>query len=230
MSLRPAIPHHQHRGHVLVTGPAVEPITPEELREHLAFDSADTTTLTDDIASSLIEDARALLEEYTGLALINQSWRLSLDNWPAGREAWWDGVRQGSITELYAMASMRSLTIPRYPLVSITSCTVYDEASTSAVVTVADVFDVDAYAKPGRLTLKKGATWPIALRANNAIQIVYVAGYGAAATSVPGPLKRAVKHLASYLYEHRGDACSVDDMIAKSGAGAMLSAYKVARL
>lgn len=230
MSLRPPVPLYQHRGHVLVTGPAAEPVTAAELRVHLGFGSSDTTALSDAEANALVTDARTMMEEATGLALINQSWRLSLDRWPSGKEAWWDGVRQGSINELYNYGALSSVALPRYPLSSITSCTVYDEDSTAASVTIANVFDVDTYSTPGRMTLKRAATWPVALRANNAIQIVYVAGYGASAANVPGPLKRAVRHLAAYLFEHRGDACAADEMMAKSGASSFLNAYKVQRI
>jgi len=89
--------------------------------------------------------------------------------------------------------------IPRWPLQSITSCTVYDEDSNSTAVVVSSVFDVDTQSLPGRLSLQSGATWPVALRANNAIEIVYVAGYGDAAADVPADLRRAVKQLASAL-------------------------------
>jgi uncharacterized phiE125 gp8 family phage protein len=227
MSLRPAIPLYHHRGHALVTGPAQEPVSVSELCAHLELDASAARNQSD--AADLIADARTLVEEYTGLALINQSWRLTLDNWPAGREAWWDGVRQMAAQELYTMAQS-SLSLPRYPLVSITSCTVYDEASNAAAVTVASVFDVDAYSKPGRLTLRRGAVWPVALRASNAIEIVYLAGHGEQASSVPGPLKRAVKNLAAYMHAKRGDSCSADDMMTKSGAAMLLNAHRVARI
>jgi uncharacterized phiE125 gp8 family phage protein len=227
MSLRPAIPLTQHRGHVLVTGPAEEPVSVGEMCAHLELgDSAPEQAK----AADLVADAREMIEEYAGIAMINQSWRLALDTWPHGQEPWWDGVRQYSRNELYSEATMRSVVLPRSPLVSITSCTVYDEASNATVVTVANTFDVDTYSKPGRLTLKGGVTWPVALRASNAIEIVYVAGFGASAANVPGPLKRAVKQLAAYMYEHRGDACSAEDAMMKSGAGLFVNAYKVARL
>jgi uncharacterized phiE125 gp8 family phage protein len=230
MSLRPAVPLTQYRGHALVTAPVVDPVTAAELRTHLGFASDDTTGIPTTDAEAFITDARQIIEEYTGIAMINQSWRLVLDDWPYGREPWWDGVRQFSRTELYSQATMRSIFPPRYPLASITSCTVYDEASNSSAVTVADTFDIDTYSKPGRLTLKSGATWPVALRTSNAIEIVYVAGFGAAAVNVPGPLKRAVRQLAAYMYEHRGDACSAEDAMSKSGASLLINAYKVARL
>jgi hypothetical protein len=122
---------------------------------------------------------------------------------------------------------MASVELPRWPLTSITSVTVYDEDSNAVVVTVADTFDVDTYRLPGRVTLKRGAVWPVALRANNAIQIVYVSGHANAA-AVPAPMKRAVKQLAAYLYAHRGDDCDPADAWSKSGAESTLNVSAVA--
>jgi uncharacterized phiE125 gp8 family phage protein len=107
--------------------------------------------------------------------------------------------------------------------------TVYDEDSNDTVVSIADTFDLDTYRLPGRITLKRGATWPIALRSNNAIQIIYVAGYANAA-AVPAPIKRAVKEMAAYLYAHRGDECDPTDAWMKSGAQSTLNVYKIARV
>ena len=226
MTLRPAIPLYQQRGSVLVTGPATEPVTASELRSHLR---ADSTELPDGDANALIAEARQLIEDDTGLAFISQSWRLSLDRWPGGAEAWWDGVRQMAISELYAPNAMTSVALPRWPLASITSVTVFDEDSNSAVVSVANTFDVDIYQVPGRLTLRRGSTWPIALRANDAIQIIYVAGYANAA-AVPAPMKRALKNLAAFLYTNRGDSCSPAEAMAKSGANEFIGVYRPARV
>lgn len=226
MTLRPAIPLYQQRGSVIVTAPASEPVTASELRSHLR---ADSTELPDADANALITDARQMIEDETGLAFITQSWRLSIDRWPGGAEAWWDGVRQMAISELYAPNAMTSVMLPRWPLASITSVTVYDEDSNSQAVVVANTFDVDTYQVPGRMTLKRGSTWPISLRANNAIQIVYVAGYVNAA-AVPAPMKRALKNLAAFLYTNRGDSCSPADAMDKSGASELFSIYKPMRV
>lgn len=224
MTLRPAIPLYQHRGSVIHTAPGTEPIAAADLRTHLRVDA---TELPDGEANSLIAEARQMLEDQFGIAFISQSWRLTLDRWPAASEAWWDGVRQSHINEIYG--GNASLEIPRWPLASVTSCTVYDEASNSSAVTVATTFDVDIYSTPGRMTLKRGATWPVALRANNAIEIVYVAGYANAA-AVPATLKRAVKQLAAFLYTNRGDSCSPADALDKSGANQIMAIYQPARV
>jgi uncharacterized phiE125 gp8 family phage protein len=226
MTLRPAIPLYQQRGSVLVTAPASEPVTASELRSHLR---ADSTELPDAEANALIAEARQMIEDLIGLAFISQSWRLSLDRWPGGAEAWWDGVRQMAISELYAANYMTSVMLPRWPLASITSVTVFDEDSNSQAVTVANTFDVDTYQVPGRLTLKRGSTWPIALRANDAIQIIYVSGYANAA-AVPAPMKRALKQLAAFLYTNRGDTCEPADAMQKSGAAGLFDTYRPMRL
>lgn len=226
MTLRPAIPIYQQRGSVLVSAPSNEPVTAVELRSHLR---ADITELPDEEADELIAESRQLIEDQTGIAFISQSWRLSLDRWPGGPEAWWDGVRQMAISELYYPSCYTSVALPRWPLASITSVTVFDEDSNSSSVTVANTFDVDTYQVPGRITLKRGSTWPIALRSNNAIQIVYVAGY-ANPMSVPGPLKRAVRNLAAFLYTNRGDNCSPADAMEKSGVDQIMNTYRPMRV
>lgn len=227
MALREPVRLYQHRGNVLTSAPAAEPVTAAELRT-LLRESA--TGLPDAEADDFIAQARQEIEDLTGLALITQSWRLTIDRWPTAREPWWDGVRQGSINDLHGPANMSSLHVPRYPLQSVTSVTVYDEDSNSTAVTVASTFDIDTAQRPGRITLKAGATWPIATRANNAIEVVYVAGYGDAASDVPAPLVRAVKQMAAYLYAHRGDDCTIDDAMSASGALAIAKRYQVARI
>ena len=223
MSLRPRTTYTQYRGHAIVAPPTVEPVTAAELRAHLAETE---TALPDSEANDLIATARDMIEETTGIAMISQTWRLALDCWPAHRAEWWDGVRQGAIADINGAPDF--VYLPRYPLASIDAVTVYDEASTAASVVVADTFDVDTYQKPGRMVLRNGATWPIALRGSNAIEIDYIAGFGATAASVPPTLRRAVKQVAAYLYSHTGDDCTPDDAL--SAAGALLGAYRVKRI
>ena len=224
MSLRAPVPLYQHRGSVLVTAPAAEPVSAAELRLHLREDAANFPD-----AAVYVRDARQEIENITGLAFLPQTWRLALDRWPTGGEAWWDGVRDGSISDLYGGDARRSIELPKWPLASITSVTVYDEASNATVVNVASLFDVDAYRRPGRMTLKRGQTWPVALRASNAIEIVYVAGYPSAA-AIPAPMQRAVKQLAGYLYAHRGDECEPKVAYEASGAAAIMGQYAPARV
>lgn len=217
--LRQPIKLTQHHGLEIVTAPTSEPVTVADMREHLRVGEEVTTGYLQD----LIAEARQHIEDMTNLAMITQSWKVVLDRWPSSSESWWDGVRDGAISSL--QGTMDTIELPRYPLSSITSVTVYDEDGNSTAVTVASTFDVDTVSKKGRMTLQRGASWPVALRANNAIEIEFVAGYGAA-TAVPAPLKRAIKQMAAYLYRNRGD-CDPGDAYKDSGAKSAVDAYRV---
>ena len=162
--------------------------------------------------------------------MITQSWAMTLDVWPyqADSGAWWSGVRQGSINEM-PVANLASVYLPRYPLAALDTVTTYSENSAATDVSLG-TFDVDTYQQPGRMTLKRGQTWPIAMRANNAIEIVYTSGYGDTAADVPAALRRAVKQAAAALYSNRGDGCGCGDVFTSSGAQGLVAAYSVARI
>lgn len=225
MSLRPNTRLTQHRGHVLKTAPAIEPVTAAELRAQLAETE---TGLPDAQADALISEARELIEQMTGLALITQVWTLALDHWPNGQEQWWDGMREGAISDIYVPNALRAVTLPRYPLASVNTVTVFDEAGNDAAVTIGATFNVDTYRRPGRMVLRDGSTWPIALRNSNAVEIDYTAGYGASPSMVPATLKRAVKQVAAYLHAHYGDDCVPEDAL--GAARGLLDAYVVKRI
>lgn len=220
MALRNSQPLYQQRGSKINTAPASEPVSAAELRTYAV---ADATLLPDADAEAYIATARQYIEDMTGIAMVTQTWDLSLDRWPSTREPWWDGVRQIAINEINGTPDVVSL--PRYPLQSVSAVTTYDESGNSTAVTVADVFDVDSYGVPGRMVLKNSATWPVALRNSNAILITYVAGYGDAA-DVPKPLAQAVKQFAGYLFDHRG-GCDMNDGYMKSGAAGLAAGYSV---
>jgi len=223
MALRNTASMHYARGNRLVMGPAVEPITLTELKTHMRIsDDTDNQYL-----AQLIQDTVQELEDYSGLALITQSWQLTLDRWPLHNEQWWDGEREAHIDVIYAGSKHRSLELPRYPLRTVDAVTVYDESDNATVVTIADVFDIDTSHLRGTLTLKRGAVWPTALRASAAIEIDYTAGYGGTTVTVPAPLRRAVRQMAAFMYEHRGDGCDPGDALSKSGAKAILDRYRV---
>lgn len=226
MTLRAPIKTSQYGGSVLVAGPQIEPVSASELQEHLR---ADNSILPFSEAEGLITEARQEIEDHLGLAMINQSWRLSLDDWPNGQRPWWDGVIQGTPAALTG-GNVGTITLPRYPVGSITSMTVYDAASNATSVNVAQVFDVDTYQRPARIRLKLGQTWPIAMRPTNAIEIVYLAGYGPEASDVPAPMRRAIKMMAGFMFAHRGDGCSASDAYTESGAAGILGKYKVKRI
>lgn len=225
MPLRQTRKLHDYRGNRLQVAPAAEPITRDELKTHLRLTFA--TAAEDSYLDDLITEARQEIEDATGLAFITQEWLLTIDRWPVTNEKWWDGEREAHINTIYEGSKWAHVELPRYPLLTVDSVTVYDEAGNSTAVTVASTFDIDTSFLRGRLTLQQGAVWPIALRSSAAIEVAYTSGYGAAATAVPAPLKRAVRQMAAYMYRHRGDNCEPGDALHASGALAILDRYRV---
>lgn len=222
MSLRDAPKMNQMRGHVLTSAPAAEPVSVDEMRAQLLIDG----TADDALLAGYITEARQEIEDTFSIAMVEQSWRIVLDNWPNGSGQWWDGTREGAVSEIYANGATAWVEAPRWPLVTIDAVSVFSESGVETAVTVADTFDVDVYRQPGRMALKRGQTWPIAMRAVNAIQIDYTAGFA----SVPAPIKRAIKAMVAHMYSHRGDGCTATDAMTDSGAAAIMAKYKVARL
>lgn len=228
MALRPAYRLTQHQGHRLVTGPAAEPVTLAEVRTLLR----DPPAADDDFIEDCITQARMMFEAATGIACINQTWKLTLNDWPGNvPEPTVSGYVEMPTTELYSGTATRDyVELPRYPLSSVSGINVYDENDSATAVTVNTVFFSDTQSFPGRLVLRFGQTWPVNTRRANGVEITYVAGFGADATTVPETIKLAIQRMAGYLYENRGDGCSATAVFSGTGALQIAAEYVNVRL
>ena len=63
---------------ILLTPPAVEPVTLAEAKAYLRVEHDDD----DDVIASLIAAARSHIEAQTRRALITQTWQIRRDSWP----------------------------------------------------------------------------------------------------------------------------------------------------
>jgi uncharacterized phiE125 gp8 family phage protein len=80
---------------ILLTGPAIEPLSLDEAKAFLRVEHSDD----DQIISALIAGARTHIETQSQVALITQGWRIVLDCWPQhGRIV----VRPGPLKSLHA--------------------------------------------------------------------------------------------------------------------------------
>lgn len=186
----------------VTTAPAVEPVTLADLKSHLRLESG--VTAEDNLLNDLITAAREWVERYTERALITQTVTQTLDDWPGLAYPRGDLPAQGRISDVLSGGS-RFVELIARPVQSITSVTIYNEANESSVWAAANYRLASPQYDRSRLALNGGSTWPSATRSTDAIEIVYVAGYGADGDAVPGPIKRAMKMLAASWYENRGD-------------------------
>lgn len=213
------------------TDPTVEPVTTEQLDTYLRGDGV-LAANEGDLLNTLITAAREYVEEFTRRALITQSYTLVMDAWPGNSQGdglgWWDGVREGSIT----MGAPNYVELPVGPLQSVTSVTTYDDDNSSTVFADTSYF-LDTNATPGQVILNTGTVWPSFTRTRNGIEIVYVAGYGDAATDVPSALRQAVKMIAAHWYENREFVKTQSDQnqaAAPLHAQSILNRYRVKKL
>lgn len=180
--------------------PAAEPVTLVEAKAHLRV----SHNSEDELLGALIRAARDEVETSTGLALIDQSWRLTLDRLPA------------SATAL----------LMRHPVKAVLSVSVFDADGGASLVDPAD-YALDNLSRPARLHFQR---LPAPTRSMNGIEIDFTAGFGEAGTDVPDLLKRAILVLVAHWYEFRGVYDAADQPASyPQGYERMISAYKARR-
>lgn len=184
-----------------VTGPAREPLSIEDAKEHLRIDQHEEDVWLLDA----IKATRQRAEGMMGRALITQTLEVALSGWPAGR-----------VIEL-----------PRPPLVSVTSVKYYGENDTEYTLAASN-YHVDTRTTPGRLVLKGTAQWPAtALREVNGVIIRYVAGYGSEAADVPAEIRAALKLWLGELYEVRENSAAGGLVTVPAAGEKLLLKYRV---
>lgn len=102
------------------------------------------------------------------------------------------------------------ITVPKSPLIAVSSITYTDLDGASQTVSSSD-YTVDAYSTPGKIVLAYNAYWPTNRGHTNDIAVTYTAGYGSAYTSVPADLRSAVLMLTTHLWMNRS-ATSMEEI------------------
>ena len=175
--------------------PSIEPVDVTTQKAFMRL----TTTTDDTLIGTFIAAAREYVELQTKLAMITQTWKLTLDQFPTQDGGdWWDGTRDGALSSLNVVNDW--IELPIGPLIAVTSFSTFNQAD---VPTVFTGFYTDTARKPGRVALRSGSVWPVATRGVNGIEIVYTAGFGPAANNVPADLRIAISQIASHWYENR---------------------------
>jgi uncharacterized phiE125 gp8 family phage protein len=162
----------------LTTEPTVEPLTPSEIRAWARIDD----TFEESEEQRAISAARQLLERQRQVALISQSWTLSLDGFPD----WEIELRKGPVTAITSVS--------------------YIDSNGDTQTLAASKYKLSSYGFPAILTPSYGNVWPTARDEMDSVTIVFAAGYGTAPASVPAAAKQAIALIAAqWLNETRED-------------------------
>jgi uncharacterized phiE125 gp8 family phage protein len=163
----------------VTSGPAVEPITVADAKRHCEIPQADA--MHDAYLTALIAAAREHYERRTHRALINRTLALTLDKFPA---------------------TNAPIYLPWAPVSSLTSITYTDTDGTTQTWSSAN-YALQKNMEPGRVVLAYNCLWPSIRVKAAGITVTYVAGYGAAASSVPQNAIHAVRLLVRHWFENR---------------------------
>lgn len=161
----------------LITPPTVEPISLEEARMQCRITAGDTTE--DAVLGVYIQAARETAEHELGRALLQQTWELTLDAFPAGE-----------------------ISLVRGRALAITSVKYLDPAGALQTLD-SSAYTLDAATLPGWVLPAVGTSWPATASVVNAVRIRYTAGYGTAAASVPAAVRQWLLVTVAAMYDQR---------------------------
>lgn len=187
-------------GLVLLTPPASPLVTLAEAMLHLRVDGAEESTLIE----GLVAAATAQAEAYTRRRFVAQSWRLTLDRFPAS-----------------------AIVVPFPPLATVEAVR-YVDADFALQVLDPAAYVVRPYETPGEIVPARGITWPSAVAEPDAVQVEFTCGYGAP-DAVPEAIRRAVLLLVGTLYANRETVAPVAMQPIPQTAEWLLGPYRVVR-
>lgn len=160
---------------VQVTAPAEQPISLDEVKEHLKV----VVDEEDGLIQTYIGAATQYAESATRRSIITRSYDYFADAFPTC--GWFE--------------------LPRPVLTSVTSVKYYDESDTQQTL-AASKYYVDIKREPGRIQLKATEQWPVTIVRPNAVEVRYVAGY-ADKDAVPSDIKTAMFLMIGHWFENR---------------------------
>jgi hypothetical protein len=153
----------------------------------------------DDLIASFVTSATEAMKQYLRIGLLTETYKFQMDRFADVNPDLALMSLGGGVHDLpraYVLGNPDRVDLPFAPLQSITSIVTYDRDNDSSTFS-SDNYEVDL--QGGRVYLNEGETWPAELRATNAVEITYVAGYGSG--SIPAPIVQAIKMYVSTLYD-----------------------------
>lgn len=190
---------------VRTVDPAIEPVTVAQAKQHCRVD----TDADDTLFETYITAARIHAEKQTNRALLNQTWKLSLDRFP-GYQPWNLGspfapvVGRAFSTEYVCGQYMQPpLLLPKPPLIAVESIQFYDISGTLQTLDPS-AYVVGSDSEPAMIFPVPFTWWPACIWGRpDAVQVTYTAGYGTEAEDVPANIVLAILGLIAHWYENR---------------------------
>jgi uncharacterized phiE125 gp8 family phage protein len=178
----------------ITTPPAVEPVTLDEAKAQLRV----TYDQEDALIGSLITAARQRIEAELGIAMIATGVSEVHDVWPL------EITTAVPVTDPLTALFSGPIRLRRGPLLSVADIGVADGTGTFQTVNPLS-YAAEVGSRPGRVA-PYDVAWPSPGVATGGVRIDYVAGYGAAESDVPAPLRQAILMLVADGFEHRNAA------------------------
>ncbi|MFC3079509.1 head-tail connector protein [Phenylobacterium terrae] len=187
-----------------VTPPTETVVSLDEAKLHLRI--GDSNSDDDELVESLIASATAMVEgpQGIGVALLEQTWRLSVDELDD------------------------EILIPFGPVQSVTSVTYRDEDGATQTLATS-LYGVDTDRQPAAIYRKPNQSYPEVEGTSGCVKVTFVTG-AASAAEVPADLRHAVLLLVGHYYENREatSATSLKDI--PLGVCALLDRHRVSSL
>jgi len=171
----------------VTTGPASEPLTSTEVKNHLKVDF----TTDDDLITTLIESARQWAEDELNMGLLPQTVKETFDCFPKSTA--------GNPNQLIFLSLS--------PVRSITDITYTDEDGTPGQTVSTSAYTLSSYHKPPVIGLKLDQEWPDTSEELANVIVEYTIGYDDT-DSIPSNIKQAMLMKISEWYEKRADYAS----------------------
>ncbi len=182
--------------------PSVEPLSTAEVKTHLRIDGTDDDT---NIAR-LIKVARIAVEMMTGLALITQTYRWTMNRLD------------------------EEVVFPIAPVQSVGSIT-YVDINGSTQTLSSSLYDVDIESDRQRIVKAYSASYPSIRDHFNSVKITFDVGFGDAASDVPEDIRHALLLIIGEMDLYREDMQPIirgtDFEKLPTGAKALLTPYRL---
>lgn len=174
-------------GLAVYTAATEDPVTTAEMKAHSHIDTSDDDAKIAALISAATEDTQSFLWRQ----LCTATFTLTLDRFP-----WSDYID-----------------LPRPPLQSVTHVKYYDLSNNLQTLSSSD-YEVDTSTEPGRIYIDRSTGWPSVYDRRNAVEIRFVAGYGAA-SAVPEMIRQSIFLKAAHWYENR-EAAIIGTIVSES--------------